>query len=455
MLTAEVDYLIVGAGARGMAFADEIIHHDPEATVVLVDRRTAPGGHWVDAYPYVRLHQPALFYGVGSAALGSGGHDLASKAEILAYYVRVMETLQATGRCHFLLGHDYQGDGQIRSLSDPERILQIQARRLVDSVYIAVSIPATRPPPFPVDPSLTIVPPNALAQREQKWERHVVIGAGKTGMDAVLCLLGQGVEPAAIRWIVSQDAWLFNRDQIWPEVITRSFGPQARAIHGAADWRDVYHRLEAIGLMLRVRPDLEPTAFRCATVSREEVEQLRRIEDVVRMGRVQRIEADTIVLDRGVVSTGPAVLHVDCTADGLPVRSTRPIFEEGRITLQSIMICQPAMSAAMIARVERTVPDDATRNRCLQPISPPAVPADLFHCMVLVYDNAHRWLVRRHLRRFIFKHRLSMVSHFSLWRTVITILMTLRWGLLVERKIRALAATLTPRELPDAGEPAP
>ena len=221
MLPTEVDYLIVGAGARGMAFADEIVHHDPKATVVVVDRRQAPGGHWVDAYPYVRLHQPALYYGVGSTKLGSGGNDLASKPEIIAYYARVMETLQATGRCHFLLGHDYEGDGHIRALSDPERVLQIKARRLVDSVYIAVSIPSTRPPPFPVDPSLTIVPLNALAQRQQQWERYVVIGAGKTGMDAVLYLLAQGIDPDAISWVVSRDAWLINRDKIWPQSIKR------------------------------------------------------------------------------------------------------------------------------------------------------------------------------------------------------------------------------------------
>ena len=61
----ETDYLIVGAGAAGLAFADALIAAS-DADVVLVDRRHGPGGHWNDAYPFVRLHQPSAFYGVNS-----------------------------------------------------------------------------------------------------------------------------------------------------------------------------------------------------------------------------------------------------------------------------------------------------------------------------------------------------------------------------------------------------
>ena len=65
----ETDYLVVGAGAMGMAFADTIIKEQPNSNITLVDQRSAPGGHWLDAYPYVRLHQPASFYGVNSEKL--------------------------------------------------------------------------------------------------------------------------------------------------------------------------------------------------------------------------------------------------------------------------------------------------------------------------------------------------------------------------------------------------
>jgi cation diffusion facilitator CzcD-associated flavoprotein CzcO len=65
----ETDYLVIGAGTAGMAFVDTLVDRT-DAEVVLVDRRHAPGGHWLDAYPFVQLHQPSSFYGVGSTPLG-------------------------------------------------------------------------------------------------------------------------------------------------------------------------------------------------------------------------------------------------------------------------------------------------------------------------------------------------------------------------------------------------
>ena len=43
----EATHFVVGAGAMGMAFVDTLIHEDPNARVVLVDREVQPGGHWV------------------------------------------------------------------------------------------------------------------------------------------------------------------------------------------------------------------------------------------------------------------------------------------------------------------------------------------------------------------------------------------------------------------------
>lgn len=74
MPTVEADYLVVGAGAMGMAFVDTLIA-ETDATVVLVDRNDQPGGHWVNAYPFVRLHQPSAYYGVNSRRLGSDAID--------------------------------------------------------------------------------------------------------------------------------------------------------------------------------------------------------------------------------------------------------------------------------------------------------------------------------------------------------------------------------------------
>jgi cation diffusion facilitator CzcD-associated flavoprotein CzcO len=99
MTMIDTDYLTVGAGAAGMAFADALIAKS-DADVVMLDRRDRPGGHWNDAYPFVRLHQPSASYGVNSRVLGSdsideagpnaGFYGRASAPEICDYFQRVL-----------------------------------------------------------------------------------------------------------------------------------------------------------------------------------------------------------------------------------------------------------------------------------------------------------------------------------------------------------------------------
>ena len=99
----EVDYLIIGAGAMGLAFADTVVA-ESDKTVAIVDMHHRPGGHWNDAYPFVTLHQPSAYYGVPSRelsknkkdteGLNKGLYDLATGPEIMAYFDAVMrETL--------------------------------------------------------------------------------------------------------------------------------------------------------------------------------------------------------------------------------------------------------------------------------------------------------------------------------------------------------------------------
>ena len=100
MSTLEADYLVVGAGAMGMAFADSMVA-ETSARLVIIDRYHQPGGHWTTAYPYVRLHQPSAFYGVNSRKLGSdtidrvgwnaGLYELATSGEVCAYFDQVMQ----------------------------------------------------------------------------------------------------------------------------------------------------------------------------------------------------------------------------------------------------------------------------------------------------------------------------------------------------------------------------
>jgi hypothetical protein len=386
MAEVEVDYLVVGAGASGMAFVDALVAEDGDAEVLLVDRRHRPGGHWLDAYPFVRLHQPSATYGVSSRRLGderideyganAGFYERATAAEIVAYYDKVLEETLVPSGVRFLGMVEYRGeeaDGHaLVSLLDGEETTVRVRRKFVDATYTESSIPSRHTPEFTVDEGAILVPPNDLVHREVPASGYTVIGGGKTAMDTCGWLLDVGVDPGRIRWVRPRDGWFFNRAFTQPlEQVGSYMQLQARWVAAAAvavDARDFVHRLEADEVFLRIDPAVEPLAFRGATLSTTEAEALGTIEDVVRSGRVRHIGADRITFDDAELPTGPDHVHVDCTAAGVRPTTPRPVFEPGRITLQYVTLGFVPWGAATIGAVEALKDDDETKNRLCPPV---------------------------------------------------------------------------------------
>src|SRR4051794_33860353 len=224
--TLETDYLVVGAGALGMAFVDSLVAHS-DADVIMVERRHRPGGHWLDSYPFVQLHQPSMNYGVNSKPLGldrvepdgrdAGFYERASGTEICGYFDEVMRhRLLASGRVRFFPMCDYVGDGRFRSRLT-NRVTEVDVRRrVVDATYMASRVPATEPPPFEVAADARCVPVGGLANVESPPAGYVIVGGGKTALDAACWLLDQGTSPDDICWIRPRDSWLLNRAYFQP-----------------------------------------------------------------------------------------------------------------------------------------------------------------------------------------------------------------------------------------------
>lgn len=424
MRTIEADYLVVGAGAMGMAFIDTLVS-DTEARVVVVDRHHAPGGHWTMAYPFVRLHQPSAFYGVNSSRLGSdtvdqvgwnrGLYELATAGEICAYYDRIMRReWLPTGRVSYFPMSEYSGDGRFRTLAGADHTVRVRCR-VVDGTYMRVTVPAMRRAPYEVADGVDCVPPNDLPRRGPH-QRYVVVGAGKTGIDTCLWLLGHGVGPDRLTWIMPRDSWLLDRETMQPgslfaDKLKASFTAQLRAINDAASAQDLLARLEDAGVLLRIDPAIRPAMYRCATVTRLELEQLRRITDVVRMGHLLAIEADRMVLDGGTLAVSGDELYIDCTADGAEKRPATPIFEAGRITLQSVRGCQQIFSAALIAHVEAAYRDDAVKNRLCVPLPHPDTDLDWLRLAQADYTNQLRWFDDPELMSWLSAARLDLFGH--------------------------------------------
>lgn len=60
-----------------------------------------------------------------------------------------------------------------------------------------------------------------------------------------------------------------------------SFVQQFEAVVAAESMSDLFNRLEAGGDLVRIDPSVRPTAYHCATISPEELTQLRRLENIV------------------------------------------------------------------------------------------------------------------------------------------------------------------------------
>lgn len=423
----ETDYLVVGGGATGLAFADALLG-EADVEVMVIDRRPAPGGHWMDAYPFVRLHTPSAYYGVNSLALGedrvdqdgenAGFYERAKGEEVFEYFAEAARRIEKTGRARVLTGHEHLGAGsageQIRDLNGGELHDLVVRRRVVDARYLEASIPATHVAPFEVAPGVRLVPVNELPAAARSDCSYAVHGAGKTAADACTWLLDNDVQPDRIRWVRPRDAWFYDRSHFQPleqvGSIMEGIALDAEAGADAADVEDLFERLEASGRLVRIDPGQPAAMFRGTMLSANELAALRQIEDVIRLGRVRRIEPDRMVLERGETEVDPDTLHVDCTALGLNNASATPIFQPERIVLQQVRHLSPCFNAALVAFVEAHRDDEVEKNRLCPPNPYPSSVEDWPGMVSQTWRAEARWLNEPDLAAWVGKSRLNLLG---------------------------------------------
>ena len=449
-MVLECDYLVVGTGVSGMAFTDVVAFHS-KRTVIMVDKNAHPGGHWNQSYEFARLHQPAAFYGVASERLerssSSSYQDLSSRNEILEYYRFVMDKLVKTGRVRHFGECTYDGDPSrsagdravVHSFTDKQGIShQVGVkRRIVDATYVKSQIPATHPPRYSVEDGVECIPINGIyGINRGSWNKSnskfVVIGAGKTGIDAVLYLLDSGIDPEKITWIMPRDSWLLNRSSIDPRKVPLSNKP---FFDISDSLEESLLRREKEGLLLRLDTSVWPEKYSCATVDTAELAKLRLIRNVIRKGRVLSITKTHLVMtgkncnqesdqqpelvpyrdDRGFPTS--RVVFVDCSATATPIRPVVPIFRPGGIVIQPVRYCQIALSGAMVAYIDchPGFRHDNDRNSVVVPVPFPSsskdgLRAELLgnHNLLMLYGSDPR------TRDFFKSCRLNLASHIGI-----------------------------------------
>jgi hypothetical protein len=424
----KTDYLVIGSGAMGLAFVDTLLD-ETDADIVIVDRFAKPGGHWNSAYPFVTLHQPSAFYGVNSKALehgridkmglNKGLADLATGAEILAYFEDVMRGFIETGRVRFFPLCNYEGEGRFAHKLSGES-WDVDYGKLVDCTLLNTTVPSTHTPNFEVTEGVRFMPLNDLPKITDQPAGYTVVGGGKTGIDAILWLLENHVPAKKIRWVKSRDAWLLNRKntQAAPEFFNDTIGNQAnlfQAIAEATSKSDMFARLEDCGYFLRLDPNITPSMFHGATISEAELDTLRTVRDIVRKGRVAAITPDFITFTNG--SSEPTLGHVivDCSASAIKDYVAKPVFEGNVIRPQTVRAYQPVFSGAFVAHIEARGERegwDTTKRNSLCGVVPLPDDLDTFvRMMAANMMNQALWGQDKELRQWMRSARLDGFSN--------------------------------------------
>jgi len=382
----QADYLVVGAGAAGMAFVDSLINN-ADVHVALLDRRHSASGHWLDAYPFVRLHQASEFYGVVSTPLSKGErqtdgpeaglYQRASAPEIVAYYAQVLESMVSNGKVSFHPNSEYLGGRRWISRVSGQEFAVTDGCRIVNAHYLAPDIPSQTPPPFGVADGVHVIPVNDLVRLAEIPGQFVIVGSGKTATDAIIWLLDNGVDPGTICWLRPRDPWMLNRAVVQPDpaINLRMVASILKAASEATSPDDLFLRMEAEGVMLRVDPRVTPSMAKTPTLAHWELDRLRTIENVVRLGHIRHVEPGRVVCVGGDATIDRNALVVHCAASGLKYPPLVPVWGSDAIMLQPVAT-GPLFGAALAGYLEATREDDAEKNRLCPPHSAPNTPAD-------------------------------------------------------------------------------
>jgi len=377
----DVDYLVVGAGAMGMGFTDALIEHSPQVRVALVDRRHGVGGHWLEDYSFVRLHQASSFYGVASTVLGgyrvqTGGPEAglwerADQPTIVSYYADLLaDRMVGPGRVDHFPGCEYVGDRQFVSRISGERYEVPERCRIVDARYLAPDIPAETPPQ---SRSRRV----RESSRSTSWYASTRPPASTSWWGparprptpACGCRRVVSIRTPSAGCVRASPGCSTAHSSSRPRHLSPLLATLLELATTAESLDQLFLHLEDAGIMLRLDRSVTPTMAKAPTLGLWELDLLRSIENVVRLGRRRSARRGRLELDEGSVGIADDAVIVNCAADGLKMPPRVSIWSPDAITLQSVRAGFPCFGAAITGCVEATRSADDEKNRLCPPAS--------------------------------------------------------------------------------------
>lgn len=221
---------IVGAGIAGLNAlfaASRYLSRDQK--VILIDRRTRVGGMWVDAYPYVRLHQPHPMFTAGNIpwTLGKEPSYLATKSEVLDHFQHCVEVIKERVQVDDYFGWNFEseeeGNGVVRVTcrAADGRVLVIDTKRLIKAYGLAVApnqpLEVSSSRVHSVSPDYCDVRAGDISESDAPvW----IIGGGKTAMDTAHALI-TAYPGRPVNLVAGHGTFFSNRDNLLPSGVGR------------------------------------------------------------------------------------------------------------------------------------------------------------------------------------------------------------------------------------------
>ena len=119
---------------------------------------------------------------------------------------------------------------------------------------------------------------------------------------------------------------------------------------------------------MRIDRSVTPTMAKIATLAHWELDRLRTIERVVRLGHIMHVKPGRLMLAYGEVGIARDAVVVHCAARGLRYPPLVPVWGPEAITLQTIRNTYACFGPALAGYVEARVEDDAEKNRMCPPV---------------------------------------------------------------------------------------
>lgn len=416
MITA--DYVVVGTGLSGLSFADTIISQS-DATVALIDYKSAPGGYWRTAHDYMRFDLPPSLGGMNGLALerrptrgiDSNRNRPLNRQDMLAFFERLMsDRLLDSERVQYFSDCYHLGSGVVQAVGWNTRVHLKAKCKIVDATQCWHRPAISHNPCFQSATDVMIVVPRDLPSywsiAPNMHEKYCVIGAGCTGLETVAHLLDLGVDADQICWVKPRDNWYWNSEKMaahhWLDTL--------EIIAETDAFTRVEHALEQSGYLMRIDTGITPKKFHAAIKTPAQIARVQKIKHIVRKGHIHSVTSKGMLLDQGAEPMPKRTLYIDCTAGRAAARPQSPVFDQGMIKLQMLQMASAGFSAALIATIELMPVSEEEKAALCAPLSLPEYPSDIAILLKESLENQKRWLVQPAIRAWLAKNKIGMTG---------------------------------------------